>query len=367
MKPAYAHLTDDWPNYRWDHESLADSLSRIHFRRGELIAGMANVGFEMRQEAILRVLMQDVTGSSEIEGEHLDERQVRSSLARKMGLPFAGLPVPEQRVEGVVEMMLDATQRFDQPLTQERLFGWHNSLFPTGYSGLYKVNVAGWRDDAQGPMVVVSGRLGKETIHFEAPAADRLPKEMARFLEWFEHDSRMDSVLKAGVAHLWFVTVHPFEDGNGRIARAVMDMALARADNTPQRFYSMTAQILADKHRYYRQLEAAQRGSMDITSWLAWFLNRIAAAITLAEDVIEIVRRKQSFWDQHRELHLTARQTKLINMLFDGFQGKLQTAKYSRIAKCSKDTALRDLADLVQKGILVQAGSGRGTHYLLAQ
>lgn len=365
MRPAYAHLGDEWPHFRWDPDLFAAVLSRVHFRRGQIILAMANLGFEIRQETVLQVLTKDVTTSSEIEGEHLDDRQVRSSLVRRMELPHAGLPTPDQKVEGVVEMMLDATQQYAAPLTRERLCGWHNALFPRGYSGLYKINVADWRDDAHGPMVVKSGPIGKEKVHFEAPSADRVPMEMAGFLDWFEKEPPMDSVLKAGIAHLWFVTIHPFDDGNGRIGRAIMDMALARADGTQQRFYSMTAQILADKDRYYDRLEAAQKGTMDVTGWLVWFVGRLEAALAAAEGVIEIVQRKQGFWDEHRDLGLNPRQSRIVNMLFEGFRGKLQRAKYAKIAKCSEDTALRDLADLVTKGILVQEGIGRGTYYEL--
>jgi Fic family protein len=365
MKDAYSHLTEEWPNFRWECDRFAAILPGIHFRRGQLIAAMANLGFEVRREAVLQVLTQDVSRSSAIEGEHLDDQQVRSSLAQRLGLPHAGLPAPDRKVEGVVDMMLDATQRFEEALTAERLFGWHNALFPQGYSGLSKIRVAQWRDDSDGPMVVVSGPIGKEKVHFEAPSAERVPQEMERFLQWFERGPDMDPVLKAGIAHLWFVTIHPFDDGNGRIGRAVADMALARADGTEQRSYSITAQIHAERSSYYDQLEVAQRGGLDVTAWLAWFVERLEAALTSAEGVIEVVRRKQQFWDNHRESDLNARQTKVINRLFDGYRGKLQRAKYAKIARCSDDTALRDLMDLVDKGILRQEGVGRGTHYVL--
>jgi Fic family protein len=348
----YTHLTEEWPRYRWDCDRFAAMLPRIHFRRGQLIAAMANIGFGVRQEAILQVLTLDVSKSSEIEGEHLDDQQIRSSLARKLGLPHLGLPTPDSKVDGVVDMMLDATQRFQAPLTDRRLFGWHNALFPQGFSGVHKIKVADWRDDSDGPMVVVSGYPGRERVHFEAPAADRVPSEMARFLHWFEDEPGMDPVLKAGVSHLWFVTIHPFEDGNGRIGRAVMDMALARADNTEQRFYSMTAQIHADRTRYYDLLERTQKASMDVTDWLLWFVERLEAALTSAKGVIELVRRKQRFWDEHRGSMLNARQTKIVHMPFDGFDDKLKRAKYAKINKCSEVTALRDLADLVERGIM---------------
>lgn len=326
---------------------------------------MTDLGFESRQEAMLQVLVQDVTKSSEIEGERLDPRQVRSSIARRLGIDFAGLPVPERRVDGVVEMMLDATQRFDVPLTDSRIFGWHAALFPSGWSGMHRIVVGAWRDDSEGPMQVVSGPMGKERVHFEAPAAGRVPAEMELFLNWFERE-RMDPVLKAAIAHLWFVTIHPLDDGNGRVGRALMDMALARADGTAQRFYSMSAQIHAQKGAYYDVLERTQRGSMEVTPWLRWFLSRLMASITSAESVVAIVHRKRALWECHRDDHLNERQRKIVDMLFDGFQGRLQSAKYGKIAKCSHDTALRDLADLVRKGILVQQGAGRSTCYELA-
>jgi Fic family protein len=327
---------------------------------------MASVGFEVRKEAMLQVLVQDVTKSSEMEGERLDAQQVRSSIARRLGLEYAGLPVPTRDVEGVVEMMLDATQHFEKPLDEERIFNWHAALFPTGRSGIHKILVGAWRDDRDGPMQVVSGPMGKERVHFEAPSADRLPMEMARFLSWFENHS-MDPVLMAAVSHLWFVTIHPMDDGNGRIGRAIMDMALARADRTSQRFYSMTAQIHQDKDSYYEILERTQKRSMDITPWIVWFLERMGAALGSAEGVLAIVRQKQAFWEAHRETGLNERQMKIINLLIEGFFGKLQTAKYAKIAKCSSDTALRDLIDLMRRGILVKEDQGgRSTSYVLS-
>jgi len=364
MSQPYAHQTDDWPNYRWNGEALAAELASLNFRRGRLVSAMANLGFELRQETSLRVLVQDVTKSSEIEGELLDAAQVRSSIARKLGMDFAGLPTPERRVDGVVEMMLDATRRYSVTLDENRILGWHAALFPTGWSGLSKIQVGSWRTDEDGPMQVVSGPLGKERVHFEAPAAHRVPHEIARFLNWFETE-QMDPVLKAGLAHLWFVTIHPLDDGNGRVGRAIMDMALARADGSEQRFYSMSAQIQADKNAYYDILEKTQKSSMDVTHWLHWFLAKLDRAITAAEGVLETVRRKQEFWDTHRDSSLNERQTKIVNMLIEGFDGKLQSAKYGKIAKCSHDTALRDLADLVSKGILGAEGAARATHYFL--
>lgn len=366
MVPRYTHESEDWPRYSWDYAAFATALSAIHFRRGALMTAMATLGFDVRQEAVLQVLVQDVTKSSEIEGERLDAEQVRSSIARRLGMEYAGLPAPARDVEGVVEMMLDATQRYAEPLDDERIFAWHAALFPTGRSGMFKIVVGGWRDDRDGPMQVVSGPMGRERVHFEAPAATRVPDEMAAFLHWFETEP-LDPVVKAAVAHLWFVTIHPMDDGNGRIGRAIMDMALARADGDSQRFYSMTAQIHRDKEEYYDILERTQKRTLCITEWIVWFLGRLTAALESAEGVLHIVRRKQAFWDAHRDDGLNERQIKIVNMLFEGFHGKLQTSKYAKIAKCSNPTALRDLTDLVEKGVMLvdPSASGRSTSYVL--
>jgi Fic family protein len=327
---------------------------------------MASLGFEARQHAVLQVLVQDVTKSSEIEGERLDALEVRSSIARKLGMDHVGLPAPARYVDGVVEMMLDATQRYAEPLDAERILGWHAALFPTGRSGMSKILVGQYRNDQHGPMQVVSGPLGRERVHFQAPSADRVPFEMDRFLRWFEHEP-LDPVIKAAVGHLWFVTIHPLDDGNGRIGRAIMDMALARADQDSRRFYSMSEQIHSHRDEYYDVLERVQRGSMDVTVWVVWFIDRLHAALKASEGVLRIVQRKRAFWDAHREEELNERQSKIINMLIEGFEGKLQTARYAKITKCSNDSALRDLGDLVNKGILVreQAG-GRSTSYVLS-
>ena len=295
----YAHEVVDWPNYTWDTTAFGSRLAAINFRRGALITAMAAIGFKVRAEAVLQVLVQDVVKSSEIEGEQLDAAQVRSSIARKLGMDYAGLPEPDRKTDGVVAMMLDATQRFDAPLNEERVFGWHAALFPTGYSGLIKIAVARWRDDSHGPMQVVSGPIGKEVVHYEAPAASRVPQEMRLLLEWFKSDQQLDPVLKAAIAHIWFVSVHPLDDGNGRIGRAIMDMALARGDGSSQRFYSMSAQICAERKSYYDVLERAQKRSMDVTEWMDWFLGRMDQALESAEVVLTIVREKQAFWDTH--------------------------------------------------------------------
>lgn len=363
MVGSYTHLDPEWPLYRWDASAMAVPLADIHLRRGNLLSAMAALGFESRQQEILQVIVQDVTRSSEIEGEHLDLGQVRSSIARRLGIESFGLPVPSRNVEGVVEMMLDATQNFKEPLSEERLFAWHASLFPTGRSGITQIITGAYRNDSRGPMQVVSGAVGRERVHFEAPAASRLPTEMARFIKWFEEE-KTDPVIKAAIGHLWFVTIHPFEDGNGRIGRAVMDLALTRADGDSQRFYSMTAQIHKERKQYYAELERASKDTMDVTPWLFWFLDRLSDALSEAEKGVKTIRKKQTFWDSHKTTDLNQRQVKILNLLLDGFTGKLQTAKYAKITKCSSDTALRDLADMVAKGILVKSEEGgRSTSY----
>lgn len=311
-------------------------------------------------------MTEEVVKSSAIEGEKLDSDEVRSSIAQKLGLNVAGLPTPGRAVEGVVEMMLDATRKFDEPLTAERLFGWHAALFPTGRSGMYKIAVGGWRTGEAGAMKVVSGPIGKEKVHFEAPEAKRVPGEMDRFLAWFEEPLSMDPVMKAAVAHLWFVTIHPFDDGNGRIARAIADMALARADQSKDRFYSMSSGIEAQRKDYYRQLESSQRGSLDITTWLAWFLDCLDRTLDAAGESLSTVLEKAEVWRQINQKPINERQQTVINRLLDGFEGKLTTSKYAKLAKCSHDTALRDIKELVDRGILAQnAGGGRSTSYRL--
>lgn len=365
----YTHQMREWnaSTYSWDHCAFSEELATVHFRRGRLTDAMAALGFNARQETVLSALVSDVVKSSEMEGDLLNAGQVRSSIARRLGMGYAGLPTPDRHVEGVVEMMLDATQRFEETLTEGRIFGWHAALFPTGYSGLSKIKVGAWRDDAEGPMQVVSGPLGKETVHYEAPAAERLPFETSRFLRWFETE-RMDPVLKAAIAHLWFVTIHPLDDGNGRVGRAIMDLALARADGTGARPYSMSAQIYRAKTEYYEVLERTQKSlSLDATAWVAWFLGTMKHALDAAEDVLRVVNRKREFWERHAESGLNERQAKVVNLLLEGdFRGKLQTSKYAKLAKCSVPTAFRDLDELVQKGVLKTEGAGRGTNYEIA-
>jgi Fic family protein len=329
---------------------------------------MEALGFPLRNEAMLQTLTQDVVKSSEIEGEILDREQVRSSIARRLGIEIGALTPADRDVEGIVEMMLDATQNYDEPLTEERLFSWHAALFPTGRSGMHKITIGAWRNDSSGPMQVVSGPVGKERVHYEAPPAAKLPDEMKAFLDWFETKDDTDPVLRAAIAHLWFVTIHPFEDGNGRIARAIADMALARSDHSPQRFYSMSAQIRQERNAYYDMLEATQKGDLDITPWLAWFLACLDRALDGAENTLADVFRKAEFWKTHAGAAFNDRQRDMLNRLLDGFEGKLTTSKYATIEKTSPDTALRDITDLVERGILTKdEGGGRSTSYLLAE
>lgn len=364
------HIHEDagWPDFAWDGESLATLLAEVRYKQGRLLGRMEALGFDLRSEAGLVVLTGDVVKSSAIEGEALDPNEVRSSIARRLGLATAGLPKPGRDVEGVVEMMLDATRNFDAPLTAERLLDWHASLFPTGRSGVRRITAGAWRTKEAGPMQVVSGPLGRETVHFEAPEADRLESEMSRFVEWFNKPPSTDPVLKAGIAHLWFVTVHPFEDGNGRIARAIADMALARADGTRERFYSMSSQIAAERKDYYRRLETAQRGDVDISRWLDWFLGCLGRAVDAAELTLATVLRKARVWQRISSGSINDRQRLVINRLLDGSKGYLSTSKYAKLARCSTDTALRDIRELVEQGILVKnSGGGRSTSYRLAE
>jgi len=364
---AYIHDLPDWPHFTWDGDALAESLAAVRYKQGRHLGQMEALGFDLRTEASVATLTDEVVTSSAIEGEHLNRDEVRSSVGRRLGLDVAGRPAPGREVEGVVDMMLDATRAYGTPLTAERLFGWHAALFPTGRSGMKRITVGGWRRDEDGPMQVVSGPVGKERVHFQAPAAERLEAEMAGFLDWFERPAETDPVLKAGIAHLWFVTVHPFDDGNGRIARAVADMALARADGTPDRFYSMSAGIEARREDYYRQLEATQRGSLDITTWLAWFLACLDQTPDDAETALAAILQKARVWQRINPAPVNDRQRKIINRLLGNFQGKLTTSKYAKIAKCSPDTALRDIRELLERGILVQnPGGGRSTSYRLA-
>jgi Fic family protein len=367
MQRMFIHELHDWPRFDWNRERLAEPLVAVRHRQGRLIGHMEALGFNLRQEAVLQTLTADVLKSSEIEGEKLDAEQVRSSIARRLGMDIGALKPADRNVEGIVEMMLDATRHYDQPLTAERLFSWHASLFPTGRSGMSKIRVGAWRDDSTGPMEVVSGPVGKEHVHFEAPAAARLDREMKAFLDWFNKPPDIDEVLKAGLAHLWFVTIHPFDDGNGRIARAVADMVLARSENSPQRFYSMSAQIRQERAAYYDILEQTQKGTLDITPWMEWFLGCLGRAIDGAQTILSAVLAKARFWERIQGISINERQRLVLNRLLDGFEGKITTSKYAKLAKCSQDTALRDILPLVERGILVRnPEGGRSTSYSLA-
>ncbi len=370
-KTEYIYDHPDWPGLHWDFERLARPLAEVRHQQGRLIGHMEGLGFPLQQEAVLETLTEDVVKSSEIEGEKLAAGQVRSSLARRLGMDIGGVAQVDRHVEGVVEMMLDATRHYDQPLTAERLFGWHASLFPTGRSGMARIRVGSWRDDAAGPMRVVSGPLGREHVHFEAPAAPKLEREMKVFLDWFNKDdatSQNDAVLEAGLAHLWFVTIHPFDDGNGRIGRAIADLMLARSERSQQRFYSMSAQIRQERTAYYDILERTQNGTMDVTPWMEWFLACLGRAIDGAQATLAAVLAKARFWQALGAVPINERQRLMLNRLLDGFEGKLTTSKWAKIAKCSSDTALRDILDLVQRGILVRnPEGGRSTSYAIAE
>jgi len=362
----YIHEQDDWPYFKWDNNKVLLKLGETRNQQGKLLGKMETLGFDLQNEAVLNTLTLDVIKSSEIEGEFLEQEQVRSSIARKLGLDIAGSVYSERNVDGIVEMMLDATQRYSAPLTSDRLFDWHASLFPTGRTHLHKITVADWRKE--GPMQVISGPMGKEKIHYEAPHSERVAKEMDDFLYWFENEEGVDLVLKAAIAHLWFVTIHPFDDGNGRITRAITDMLLARSDKSVQRFYSMSAQIKVERKEYYNILEKIQKGNLDITEWILWFLDCLTNAINATENILSKVLYKAEFWKIHSTTILNERQQKMINKLLDGFNGKLTSSKWGKINKCSQDTALRDIQDLIKKNILQkEASGGRSTNYELTK
>ncbi|RKS14298.1 Fic family protein [Flavobacterium sp. 120] len=358
----YIHQKNDWPKFTWDADVITPLLGTVRHRQGKILGMMQGLGFRLQEETVLKTLTLDVLKSSEIEGEQLNPEQVRSSIARRLGIEIAGAVPAERHVEGVVEMLLDATQRYEEPLSDDRLFGWHAALFPTGRSGMYKIKTAAWRDDA---MQVTSGPMGKETIHFEAPSADKVPTEMNVFLDWFNSNQDIDPVLKAAFAHLWFVTIHPFDDGNGRITRAITDMQLARADQSKQRFYSMSAQIQAERDTYYAILESTQKGDLDITDWLEWFLDCLLRSMAQTDETIAAILKRAQFWETHRTTNFNPRQQKILQLLLDVFFGKLTVSKYAKITKVSTDTSLRDIQDLMGKGIIEQEGSGRSTSYKL--
>ncbi|MGI8600437.1 MAG: Fic family protein [Chitinophagaceae bacterium] len=364
----YIHQLPNWPQFHWDQNKLAKILAEVRHRQGRLLGRMEGLGFNLQKEATLQTLMLDVLKSSEIEGEILDREQVRSSIARKLGMDIAGLVPADRHVEGVVEMMLDATQNYKNELTDERLFGWHAALFSTSRSGMNKIVVGGWRANKKDdPMQVVSGPMGREIIHYEAPDSEILDKEMKRFCDWFNKENSIDPVMKAALAHLWFVTIHPFDDGNGRIARAIADMQLARADGTPQRFYSMSAQIRKERADYYNILEETQKETLDITKWMEWFLTCLDRAFTSTDETLVVVLKKARFWEKHAESSFNGRQVLLLNKILNGIDGKLTSSKWAKMAKCSQDTAMRDIQNLMDRQILVKESSGgRSTSYVLA-
>lgn len=363
----FIYQQDNWPLFNWRIGDIVNLLSEARNLQGRLIGKMESLGFDLRNEALLDTLTLDVIKSSEIEGEILNPDQVRSSIARRLGMEIAGSVESDRNIDGVVEMMLDATQNCFNPLTKDRLFDWHAALFPTGRSGMYKISVANWRNDTTGPMQVVSGAMGREKVHFQAPDSRLVDQEMNKFLDWFNNADDIDLVIKAAISHLWFVTIHPFEDGNGRITRAITDMLLARADKSNQRFYSMSAQIRQERKQYYDILEKTQKGNLDITDWIIWFLQCLINALKSTDIILSSVLIKADFWKKHSKAILNERQIKLINKLLDGFDGKLTSSKWAKIVKCSKDTAIRDINDLINKDILQkeEAVAGRSTNYEL--
>ena len=362
----YIYENENWTDFSWDNKKVMTQLGEARNQQGRLLGKMESLGFDLQNEAVLNTLTLDVIKSSEIEGEFLEIEQVRSSIARRLGIDMAGAVESEHHVDGIVEMMLDATQRYDRPLTRDRLFGWHAALFPSGWSNFHKITVADWRKDTTGPMQVVSGPMGKEKVHYQAPGSDRIEAEMNKFLDWFENEHETDLVLKAAIAHVWFVTIHPFDDGNGRITRAITDMLLARSDKSTSRFYSMSAQIRIERKQYYENLERTQKGNSDITEWILWFLQCLINALGATEEILSKTLHKAAFWKKHSTTMLNDRQQKIINRLLDGFDGKLTTSKWAKITKCSQDTALRDIQDLIMKDVLQkEASGGRSTSYEL--
>ncbi len=362
----YIHQNKGWPNFLWDSELLLPYVSKVRDLQGRLIGRMEGLGFELRDEAVLETITKDVIKSSEIEGELLNPQEVRSSVAKRLGMEVSGLPKASRDVEGVVEMMLDATQNYSEQVTKDRLCGWHAALFPTGRSGMYRITVGEWRDDKKGPMQIVSGPMGKEKVHYTAPDASRLDHEMNQFLSWFNADSNTEPVIKSAIAHLWFVSIHPFDDGNGRIARAIGDCQLARADRTNQRFYSMSSQVMKSKNEYYNILESTQKGSLEISQWLVWYVERLIEALNATNDILFKVLIKAKFWEVNRDTKFNERQVSMINRLQGDFVGKLSSSRWAKMTKVHRDTALKDIQDLVNKGVLSDSGEGgRSTNYVL--
>lgn len=362
----YLHHSKDWPNFKWDNDILLPYVSRVRDLQGRLLGRMEGMGFELREEAVLKTITVDIVKTSEIEGEILNQEEVRSSVAQRLGMEISGLPEASREVDGVVDMMLDATQKYKEPVTKERMCGWHAALFPTGRSGMHKITVGDWRGDSDGPMQVVSGPMGKEKVHYTAPDASRLEEEMRLFLEWFNTDLSMEPVIKSAIAHLWFVSIHPFDDGNGRIARAIAETQLARADRTRQRFYSMSSQIMKSKMGYYNILESTQQGSMDVSQWLVWYFERLRKSLEATDEELSKILIKARFWEVHKTTQFNERQVEMINKLLGDFIGKLHSSKWAKITNVHRDTARRDIQDLIEKGVLLDSGEGgRSTNYTL--
>lgn len=362
----YIWQRPDWPQWRYELQRLVPLLSAIHREVGVLEGRMEEAGFETRRTSQLNALCDEVLKSNEIEGEQLDKASVRSSVARRLGVDAGALPVPDRYVDGVVAMILDATAHDMNPLTAERLMSWQSALFPAGYSGIVKITTGEWRDDHEGPMQVVSGPIERRKVHFEAPPASRLMHEVEQFLRWFNLRGEADPLIRAGIAHLWFITLHPFDDGNGRVARAIGDMALSQAEQSPIRYYSLSAQIQRERDDYYTELERTQKGDLEVTAWLEWFLGCLLRAVRSANKEVSFALDKARYWRQWTSLSLNDRQIRLMNRLLDGFEGKLTTTKWAAIAKCSHDTALRDIQELMAWGILIRSASGgRSTSYEL--
>lgn len=359
----YIHQLKNWPKLNWNEQEFISLLSEVRILQGKLMGKVELLGFELKDEANFENLIQDVIQTSEIEGEILNPQLVRSSIATRLGLEYSGLEQSDRHVDGIVELMLDATQNDNKTLTDERLFGWHAALFPTGRSGMHKIEVGNWRS---GDMQVVSGGMGREIVHYEAPKTEQLALEMKQFVDWYNDEQNLESLLKAAVAHLWFITIHPFDDGNGRIARAITDMQLSKSDGVNQRFYSMSTEINKQKKSYYTILERTQKGDLDITEWIIWFLECLKNSILYSNIIVDKVVRKHQFWVKYAGRISNERQQIMLNKLMDNFEGNLNTSKWAKMAKTSPDTALRDITDLINKGILIKADSGgRSTHYIL--
>lgn len=362
----YIHQHKDWPNFKWDDETLLPYVSSVRDLQGRLIGRMESLGFELRDEAVLATITEDIVKSSQIEGELLNSDEVRSSVAKRLGMDTSGMPEASRDVDGIVDVMLDATQKYNDPLTKDRLFGWHAALFPTGRSGMFKITVGDWRGETGGPMQVVSGAMGREKVHFVAPDASLLEQEMNAFLEWFNKDQTTEAVIKSAIAHFWFVTIHPFDDGNGRIARAIGDSQLARADRTNQRFYSMSSRIMHSKKGYYDILESTQKGSLDVSQWLVWYFERLKEALAATDQLLSKILMKAKFWELHRTTQFNERQIEMINKLHGDFVGKLHSSKWAKMTGVHRDTARRDIQDLIEKGVLMDSGEGgRSTNYVL--